>query len=199
MIRVGVTGGIGSGKSTFCRFWEEKGVDIVYADDLARHIMTNDNKLVAAIKEAFGDEAYQEDGSLNRAYLAEEAFKKERVSELNAIVHPALRKKVRELADQAEQNGQQIFTYEAAILLNEGRPEDLDYVILLQAAENNRISRTVERDDSDEHAVTGRIRKQPDFDSLVHLCDFLVQNDSDLADLRKKALEILDYLRNMHS
>ena len=94
MIRVGVTGGIGSGKTTLCKEWEKLGAFVVYADDLAKKLMVEDEELVKKIKSTFGDKAYDEYGSLNRQYLAQEAFEKGRVNELNNLVHPVLWKKV---------------------------------------------------------------------------------------------------------
>lgn len=199
MITVGITGGIGSGKSTFCSFWEEEGVPVIYADVLARQIMTEDPDLADKIRSVFGEEAYLGDGSLNRQFLATEAFAKDRVGELNAIVHPVLREKIVSLAKQHEERGDWIFAYEAAILLNEGRPAHLDYVILLQAEQNSRIRRTAERDEASEQSISERMSKQPDFDSLTSLCDFLVTNNSSLTSLKVKAREILDHLRTLHT
>lgn len=199
MIRVGITGGIGSGKSTFCSFWEEEGVPVIYADSLAKQLMTEDHDLADKIRTAFGDEAYLSDGSLNRQFLATEAFAKDRVGELNALVHPVLREKIISLADQYEKRGDWIFAYEAAILLNEGRPAHLDYVILLQAGQQNRIRRTAERDSTDEQSISERMSKQPDFDSLTPLCDFLVSNNDSTDSLKTKAIEILDHLRVLHT
>lgn len=198
MIKVGITGGIGSGKSTFCSFWEKEGVPVIYADQLAKKIMTEDAALINKVKETFGERAYKEDGDLNRSFLADEAFARGRVEELNAIVHPALRRRIREIAAQMEADGTSIFAYEAAILLNEGRPADLDYVILIRAGREERIRRTTERDGSEYRTVEDRMNKQPDFEQLIPLCDFLVENDGEPGDLRIKAVEILRHLRNLH-
>ena len=125
MIRVGVTGGIGSGKTTFCRKWEELGAFVLYADDFAKELMVSDEKMISSIKKTFGNESYKNDGSLNRTFLAKEAFEKGRVEELNAIVHPILWEKIDQLSDQKEKEGIQVFVKEAAILLQHGRPKKL--------------------------------------------------------------------------
>ncbi|MFY0697254.1 MAG: dephospho-CoA kinase [Balneola sp.] len=195
MIRVGVTGGIGSGKTTLCKEWERLGAFVVYADDLAKKLMVEDEELVKRIISVFGDEAYHEDGSLNRHYLAHEAFEKGRVSELNRLVHPVLWKKVEEISAQKEREGVDVFVKEAAILLQHGRPEDLDYVVLVEADEQQRTKRVVERDNSDRKKVEGRISAQQDFSALTNLADFVVTNDEGVTELKEKARLLLKEIR----
>ena len=197
MIKVGITGGIGSGKTTFCREWEKLGAFVLYADDFAKELMANDRGLRNEISERFGYKAYTEEGELNRSYLAREAFENGRVEELNEIVHPVLWKETAKIAAQKEQEGVDIFAKEAAILLNNGRPEDLDYVILILADENTRVERTAKRDKSDQKEVKNRIDKQPDFKKLTHLADFIVYNDSSLAELKTKAQSIFKQLKEV--
>lgn len=194
MIKVGITGGIGSGKTTFCKELESLGAHVVYADDLAKEVMHTDEELKAKIKRTFGDEAYLPDGSLNREFLAAEAFEKNRVDELNALVHPVLWKRVDEIAEIKKKEGVRVLAKEAAILLNNGRPEDIDYVILLLADRDKRIERTMERDQSSRSKIESRIQKQPDFQSLTHLADFVVINDQNISSLKEKAAMIYNEL-----
>ena len=195
MIRVGVTGGIGSGKTTLCKEWERLGAFVVYADDLAKKLMVEDEELVKNIKSVFGDEAYHSDEALNREYLAQEAFEKGRVTELNRLVHPVLWKKVEEISAQKEREGVDVFVKEAAILLQNGRPEDLDYVVLVEADEQQRTERVVERDNSDRKKVEGRISAQQDFSTLRDLADFVVTNDESVTELKEKAGSLLKEIR----
>ncbi|MEX0719263.1 MAG: dephospho-CoA kinase [Balneolaceae bacterium] len=197
MIKVGITGGIGSGKTTFCKEWEKLGVYVLYADDFAKNLMQDDEELRGKIKHAFGEAAYQPDGKLNRSYLATEAFEKGRVEELNALVHPVLWKRVEDLAEQKAKEGVEIFAKEAAILLNNGRPEHLDYVILLLSDEEKRTQRVMKRDNAEKEQILSRIEKQPDFESLTHLSDFIVLNDGTLEELKKKADEILNLIKEI--
>jgi dephospho-CoA kinase len=194
MINVGITGGIGSGKSTFCKIWEELGAKVIYADDLAKELMVANKALIKSIKETFGDEAYNLDGTLNRAFLAEEAFSKGRVEELNALVHPVLWDELSLLEHEAKQKGTQIFAREAAILLKNGRPDNLDVVILVLADRDKRINRATKRDGVDPDAITQRIDQQEDFESLIHLSDFLVLNNGSEEELKLKAKEIYELL-----
>ncbi|MBO6792282.1 MAG: dephospho-CoA kinase [Balneolaceae bacterium] len=192
MIRIGVTGGIGSGKTTFCKEWEKRGAFVVFADDVAKELMVSDEQLIQQIKDTFGDEAYLHDGSLNREYLAEEAFAKNRVEELNALVHPVLWKHIDELALIKEREGIEAFVYEAALLLKKGRPKNVDRVVLLLADEQQRIKRVVYRDGAKEEQVKDRISKQNSFEELTHLADYVIRNDGSLEDLKIKASELFD-------
>lgn len=197
MIKVGITGGIGSGKTTFCKEWEKLGAFVLYADDFAKQLMTENEELKQKIREVFGEKSYTEKRELNRSYLAEEAFAKGRVSELNEIVHPVLWKETDKLADQKEKKGVPVFAKEAAILLNNGRPEDIDYVILLLADKELRVKRTSERDGAAEKAIMDRMTKQPDFESLTHLADYIVENNGTVEELKTKARVIYKELKGL--
>ncbi len=190
MIKVGITGGIGSGKTTFCKEWERLGAYVLYADDFAKELMVKDAEIIQNIKNTFGAEAYFEDGALNRNYLAEEAFAGGRVDELNSIVHPILWDRMDKLILQKEKEGVQVFLKEAAILLNEGRPDNLDYVILVKIPEKLQIERVQKRDETTAQKVRDRIGKQPDFQKLEHLCDFIVENSGTKEDLIVQARQI---------
>ncbi|MEQ9308886.1 MAG: dephospho-CoA kinase [Balneolaceae bacterium] len=195
MIRVGVTGGIGSGKTTFCRKWEELGAFVIYADDLAKELMISDEEVVLSIKKTFGADAYFRDGSLNRSFLAKEAFENGRVDELNTIVHPILWKRVYDLSNKKEKDGIKIFVQEAAILLQNGRPKQLDYVILVLADENTRIKRAISRDHSNSKKIKERIQNQPDFNTKIKLVDFIVENNGSIKELEKKAEQIFKLIQ----
>lgn len=197
MIKVGITGGIGSGKTTFCKEWEKLGAYVLYADDFAKELMLKNETLKKKIKQKFGDKAYLVNGELNRSFLAKEAFEKGRVSELNNLVHPVLWEETDKLAARKEKEGFDIFAKEAAILLNNGRPQGLDYVILVLADENIRVDRTSKRDDTAQQAVIDRISKQPDFGNLTHLADFIVYNDGPLEELKLKAQTIFKELKEL--
>lgn len=190
MLKVGVTGGIGSGKTTFCKEWEKLGAFVLYADDLAKELMSTDEKLISQIKSVFGDGAYYQNGELNRAFLAEEAFAKGRVKELNEIVHPRLWKKVDEIAALKEKEGINVFVKEAAILLQHGRPDTVDKVVLLIANKSHRIERVIQRDKTKKELVEDRVGAQQDFEKLSSLADFIIHNDGSLKELKEKASEL---------
>lgn len=197
MIKAGITGGIGSGKTTFCKEWEKLGAFVLYADDFAKQLMQEDEELQHKIKQVFGNESYDANGNLNRPYLAQEAFQKGRVEELNNLVHPVLWDRAAELAKEKEREGVEVFAKEAAILLSNGRPEDLDYVIIVMADEDERIERTLERDHATEQEIRNRMDKQPDFESLTHLADFVVLNNGSEDELKAKAVQILEEIKSV--
>jgi len=187
MIKVGVTGGLGSGKTTVCRVWESLGARVIYADDLAKDLMTNDAELRDAITSAFGDSAYDEKGKLNRGHLAREAFNKGRVKELNELVHPRVKDEVKRLAAAAEQNGYPMFVEEAALLLNEGRPEHLDVIVLVEASEKQRINRVKVRDNADLEQIQARIQRQNDPKQLRIYADYIIVNDGSIDELTERS------------
>ena len=194
MISVGVSGGIGSGKTTVCREFEKLGAVVIYADDLAKRMMAEDRSLREKLIDAFGSETYKDDGSLNKPHLIEEAFNKNRVEELNAIVHPALRRKTEELINKYQHEGAELFVIEGAVLLNNGRPEHLDKMILVLSNRDDQVERVKERDGSGEDEIISRMEKQPDFYSLTGLADIIIKNHGTLGDLRKKAAEVYQTL-----
>src|SRR6056297_2735129 len=187
MISVGITGGIGSGKSTVARTWESLGAEVVFADDLAKELMQADPVLRQNLTDTFGEQTFNPDGSLNKPHLIEEAFHKNRVEELNSIVHPAIHKEIQSQIARAEEAGIKLFAYEAAILLNNGRPDYLDVVVLVTSNRNKRLARVSERDSVDERDVAARMAKQPDFATLTHLADHVIENNGSLDDLREKS------------
>ena len=187
MITVGITGGMGSGKSTICDIWKSKGAYILNADDLAKQVMVSDPEIKEQLTETFGTDSFYEDGSLNRGHLAREAFEKGRVKELNAIVHPKLPDAAMEKMRQAEQEGYNVMVYEAALLLDNIEPGDLDYIVLVLADEQHRIDRVQQRDDSSKEEIKQRINKQRDFNKAISKVDYVIRNNGTLEELKKKA------------
>jgi dephospho-CoA kinase len=190
MIVAGVTGGIGSGKSTLCMVWESLGAKVIYADDLAKKLMVEDDKVVAKLKEIFGNDTYKKDGSVNKTHLINEAFQKGRVEELNSVVHPAVARKFQEIRTQTEQTETKVLVKEAALLLNEGRPKDLDVVILVMSPKVEQINRVKERDSVEKKDVVERMNKQPDFEKLKSYADYIITNDGTLEEFKLKSKEL---------
>jgi len=184
MITVGVTGGIGSGKTTVCKLWEELGATVIYADDLAKELMQTDEELKNNLTKAFGENTYLKDRSLNKPHLIKEAFEKHRVEELNDIVHPVLREKIKELIKIQKQKGTDVFVVEAAVLLNNGRPDYLEYVILVTSDKKKRVERVIERDQTTEKEIIARLEKQPEFHKLTHIVDHVIENNGSLKELK---------------
>ena len=196
MKSVGVVGGIGSGKTTVCKVWEKLGATVIYADDLAKELMQTDSELQKKLVTIFGSDTYNSDGSLNKPHLINEAFNKNRVDELNKAVHPVLREKLKELAGSSKKAGEELFVVEAAILLNEGRPDFPEIIVLVTADRDRRFERVAKRDQASGDEILARMDKQPDFKSLTHLADFTIKNDGALSELEESAVNLFEELKS---
>ncbi|MCH8558694.1 MAG: dephospho-CoA kinase [Balneolia bacterium] len=187
MIIAGITGGIGSGKTTVARVWEKLGARVMYADDIAKQLMVSEESVRTQLKKVFGDGVYLPDGSLNKPYLAEEAFQKGRVEELNSIVHPAVYRYGERLIEQEKARGTALFVKEAALLLKNGRPDGFDFIVVCEADEALRISRVTGRDGSKPAEVKERMAKQQSRDVFRKHADIVIANNGTLRELEEKA------------
>ena len=194
MLHVGVTGGIGSGKTTFLKVWEENGIPVVNTDKLAKEIMNSDPRMRNKIKRLFGLNSYHDNNEINREYLADEVFEKGRINELNAIVHPAVYQELEKRKEQAKIKGAKLFAHESALILSADSPDICDIIILLTSSENERIQRVTERDLSDSRQVYERMQKQPDFERLHDKSDIVIHNDGTIQQLREISLKTLEQL-----
>lgn len=178
MLKIGLTGGMASGKSTFCHVWESLGAYVVKADDLAKTLMATDEGVRRTIKETFGPQSYDDQGNLNRAYLADAAFLKGRVNELNAIVHPVVAEQMEKLIVKANTLGKSIFLYEAAILLQKGRPKAFDYIIWVESEKKSQVERTIKRSEISSIEAEKRLHLQPSLLDIKDMVDHVVYNTS---------------------
>jgi len=174
MLRVGLTGGIGSGKSTVAKIFEVLGIPVYYADEAARHIMNTDEELKKSIINEFGDESYVND-QLNRPYIASLVFNNaEKLELLNSLTHPAT---IRDAERWMQRQYSPYVIKEAALIFESGSAENLDYVIGVYAPLPLRIKRIIDRDNITRDEVMQRINKQIDEDIKMRLCDKVVVND----------------------
>jgi len=173
--QVGVTGGIGSGKTLVCNVLEKLGIPVYRADFEARRLMEEDSELVGQIVELFGEEAYI-GGALNRSYLAERVFGDgEQLRGLNGVVHPAVRRDYHRWLDQ--QSGAPYVVEEAAILFESGASRFMDLVVMVYAPEALRIKRVMIRDGVGEEAVKKRMEHQMDEEEKRSKADLVIMND----------------------
>lgn len=175
MLKIGVTGGIGSGKTTVCKLFELQTIPVFYADMQARTVMHTDVQLVAAIKKTFGNDVYSDDGLLNRSKLAALVFNNEdELKKLNSLVHPAVFKAFYNWVEQ--QNAPYVLK-EAALLFESGSHKDCDFTVLVKSPEFLKVSRVVKRDGVTEAEVLKRVNKQLSDDEKEKLSDFVIYND----------------------
>lgn len=174
MLKVGLTGGIGSGKSTVAKIFEVLGVPVYYADDAAKHIMNTDAELREKIISTFGAGSYV-NNELNRPYIASIVFENtEKLALLNSLIHPAT---IRDAERWMQQQTSPYVIKEAALIFESGSAENLDYVIGVFSPLPLRIKRIMERDNVTRDEVMKRMSRQIDEDIKMRLCDKVIVND----------------------
>jgi dephospho-CoA kinase len=177
MLRVGLTGGIGSGKSTVAAIFATLGIPVSYADDEAKRLMNEDPQLREAISREFGAEAYA-GGTLNRKYLASQVFTDPaRLETLNNLVHPVTIREGAVWMQQQAALGHPYAIREAALIFEARGAGHLDFIIGVFAPVALRIHRTMQRDGASREAVQQRMRNQIDEEIKMRLCDAVVRND----------------------
>ncbi|CAM3226356.1 dephospho-CoA kinase [Rhodothermus bifroesti] len=192
---LGVTGGIGSGKSTVCRLFEALGARVFYADHEAKRLMTEDPALRQAILDAFGPESYQPNGQLNRAYLAERVFDDPNaLRRLNALVHPHVLHAFQEARKQATRAQVPLLILEAALLFESGADRLVDHVLVVDAPEAERIRRVVARDGIPPEKVRARMQHQLPPEILRARADFVLENTGSLEQLRQQVEALYRHL-----
>lgn len=176
-MQIGITGGVGSGKSLVCRIFSCLGVSVYDADSRAKSVMTTDGILVMQIKKEFGGLSYQADGSLNRNYLAETVFNNpDRLEVLNKLVHPRVAEDYLNWLDKHKEES--YILKEAALLYESGSYAMLDNVIVVHAPEAIRIARVRQRDPHrSEQGIKGIIKNQMDEETKLKRADFVILND----------------------
>ena len=176
-LQIGITGGIGSGKSLVCRIFACLGVPVYDADSHAKELMTTDGILVSQIRKEFGDLSYQSDGTLNRVYLSEVVFSNpEKLKVLNALVHPRVGEDFKRWS--MVHNDKPYVLKEAALLFEAGSYQSLDKIIVVQAPDDLRIKRVIARDRHRTPAdVKAIMNKQLSEDEKQKRADYIIRND----------------------
>jgi dephospho-CoA kinase len=175
MLKLGVTGGIGSGKTQVCSIISAMGYPVFNADSVARRIVEEDSKIISSIKEVFGDDIYVND-LLNRKRVAELVFSNPNLLEiLNSIVHPAVKEYFNNWV--LKYQSRSLVVEEAAILFESGTYKNLDKIVVVTAPLELRINRVKERDGVSREAILNRINSQFSQDELIKRADYIIEND----------------------
>ena len=173
-MNIGLTGGIGSGKSTVAKIFETLGIPVYYADEAARTLMNSDSEVITAVKKKFGEESYN-NGELNRSYIASIVFNDaHKLDVLNSITHPAT---IAHAKKWMQQQNAPYTIKEAALILEAGSSEGLDYVIGVYAPQALRLRRVIDRDKTTREEVVKRMNRQINEEMKMKLCDFVITND----------------------
>ena len=199
MLKIGLTGGIGSGKTKLAHIFEVLGIPVYYADDAAKRLMNEDEHLKQQIIQHFGEESYV-DGKLNRSFVASVIFSDaEKTKLINSIIHPVT------IADAELWMNKQTAPYaikEAALIFEANAEKNLDLVIGVQSPLPIRIQRVMQRDNITEEAVLARMQKQMNEEEKMSRCDFIIINNEkellipQVVALHEKLLENLYRIHN---
>lgn len=176
MLKIGLTGGIGSGKTVVAQIFTQLGVPVYEADAEARILTENNPEIKSALKKKFGTEFFLKDDSLDRSKLAAVVFSdREKLAHLNSIIHPFVLQHFNEWLNQHKES--KYIIKAAAILFESGTNEGLDSVIVVIAPEEIRIKRVMERDRTTREEVQKRMRNQWSEDKLIERSDYIITND----------------------
>jgi len=177
MLKIGITGGIGSGKSTVCKVFSVLGIPVFEADRIAKKLMNTDQEMREKLVNLFGAAVYLPDQTIDRKYLAGIVFNDPSLlAQLNAIVHPVVRKTFFDWCDQQQSP---YIIHEAAILFESGFYKMMDKTITVATSENERIQRVMKRDELTLELIKERIRNQWSDEERIKLADFVIRNNDD--------------------
>lgn len=190
MMTIGLTGGIGSGKTTVAGIFKELGVPVYIADEAGKRLMATSEEIREEIIAIFGKQSYQ-DKLPNRKFIASQVFKdKSLLEKLNRIIHPAV---ARDFEEWKKEQKSDYVLYEAAILFETGGYKKCDFSILVTAPKAIRIQRLLKRDKSSEEEIQDRINNQWSDERKSGLADFIIKNE-DLTGTRRQVIKIHDQI-----
>lgn len=174
MLKIGLTGGIGSGKSTVAKIFETLGIPVYYADTEAKRLMNSSETLKKIIRQNFGEATYEND-QLNRKYLAGIVFNNpEKLELLNTLIHPVT---INDAEQWMQQQSAPYSIKEAALLFESGAAENLDFIVGVYAPQALRIKRVMKRDGLTADEIMKRINRQVNEEMKMKLCDFVITNN----------------------
>lgn len=192
MLLIGLTGGIGSGKSTVAAMLRDQGIRVVDADQIAREVVEPGQPALAELVEVFGQDILNDDGTLNRQELANRAFATEEATNaLNAITHPRIEQKTQRQFDLAAAEKENFLVYDMPLLVERGLHEEMDMVIVVHTDIEERVRRLVEHRGLDEDDVRRRMSHQVDDVTRLASADVLIDNNGSVDHLRKQVDDFL--------
>ncbi|MHB1686268.1 MAG: dephospho-CoA kinase [Ignavibacteriaceae bacterium] len=195
-LKVGITGSIGSGKSTFSEFINEKGFKVINVDDLSKELLATDKQIKEKIIQEFGEESFYGE-EIDKKYLAEKVFSDPtKVLKINLIVHPTVIKKIDLLLEENIKKNNIVFA-EAALIYEADMEELFDYIILVTSNEKLRLERKVRLENYSEEQFLKRNENQIPDEEKKKRADFVIENNGTLEDLKKKTGFILNILQGL--
>ncbi len=195
-IKIGLTGGIGSGKSTVADFLRKKGIKVFDADRLAKELMTSDEELKRELIKEFGEETFS-GGELNREYLANTVFvNPAKVEKINSIVHPAVKNKLTSLMNK-ELEKSNLVAAEAALIFEADMTEMFDYIWVVTADEEIRIKRVMERSGLSREEIIKRMENQIPEKEKISRADFVFYNNDSVEKLEENVSFMLSIIQKI--
>lgn len=196
----GLTGGLGSGKSTVAELFRSAGVPVLDADRIAREVVEPGTDGLAEVVRVFGEGVLRPDGSLDRGRLAALVFGDDaQRRQLNAILHPRIASRTLELAAALEEKGDRFACYEAALLVENGLADAFRPLVVVAAPEEVQVARAVLRDSCTESEARARIRAQLPLQAKVAAADHVIDNGGDRALTLRQAREVLAAVADLYS
>ncbi|MDO4685324.1 MAG: dephospho-CoA kinase [Corynebacterium sp.] len=196
MQRIGLTGGIGSGKSTVAKLLAEQGFCIVDADQIARDIVAPGQPALEELVKTFGERILLDDGSLNRSELARLAFSsQETTTVLNTITHPRIAEETARRFAQAEADGYEEIVYDMPLLVDNGLHKDMDFVVVIDVDPEIRFERLVQQRGLDADDVRRRLAAQISDAERNAAADMVIDNNGELEDLIPQVEELVRKIR----
>ena len=198
MLKLGITGGIGCGKSEFCKMLEEKGIAIIHADLVAREMMDTNEEIISRVKKILGEEAYLPNGKLDRKRVAEIIFNDENAKQrINQIVHPQVIEYQKKELEKLERSGKFKFAgVEAALIFEAGAELQFDVVVVVVASETTVINRLMKRDGLSRQEIMKRIESQMPLSEKIKRADIVIHNDGSPDELNHEVNRLLYWLNN---
>ena len=194
IVKLAITGGIGSGKSVVSRMMNVLGVPVYDCDINAKRLMTEDEHIVSELKRMFGEECYEDDGTLNRQYIAARIFTdKENIERVNALVHPAVKRDFEQWTTRQNAN---VVAVETAILYESGMMDSVNKVLVVWAEKETAVKRTMERSGMNRMQVENRMNNQMCVDDLLLMSDYSLYNDGD-EPLLPQVMALVQELKNI--
>ncbi|MBT7524057.1 MAG: dephospho-CoA kinase [Candidatus Marinimicrobia bacterium] len=196
MLRVGLTGGIGSGKSTASNFFEAFGSFVINADEEAKKLMSSNETVQHELIAEFGTDIIDVSGQINKAKLAKIAFQDEDHQQtLNSVIHPYIYDSIDNQFNSVLKNGKfDIFIVDGALIFESGYDVHMDYIIVVTALLKNRIERALGRKTLSRDEILKRINLQWSEEEKVNLADFVIHNDGSEEDLKNNVKSLIEKL-----